>query len=38
MRSAAVLAGSIAPRPVLPPRKLSAMQAFIAGGGKPEIF
>jgi para-nitrobenzyl esterase len=27
-----------APRPFLPPRKLEAMQAFIAGGGKPGIF
>jgi len=33
-----VLARTMAPRPVLPPRKLSAMQAFIASGGKPGIF
>ncbi|HEY2037562.1 MAG TPA: carboxylesterase family protein [Steroidobacteraceae bacterium] len=33
-----VLASSIAPRPILPPRKLQAMQAFIAGGGKPGIL
>ena len=26
------------PRPILPPRKLGAMQAFIASGGKPGIF
>jgi len=33
-----VLAATPKARPVLPPRKLSAMQAFIAGGGKPGIF
>jgi para-nitrobenzyl esterase len=33
-----VLASSAAPRPILPPRKLEAMQAFIAGGGKPGIL
>ena len=33
-----VLAGSLEPRPVLPPRKLEAMQAFIASGGKPGIL
>ena len=33
-----VLAASLEARPVLPPRKLSAMQAFIASGGKPGIF
>ena len=33
-----VLTRDPAPRPVLPPRKLAAMQAFIAGGGKPGIF
>ncbi|MDE2262605.1 MAG: carboxylesterase family protein, partial [Gammaproteobacteria bacterium] len=33
-----VLAGSARPRPVLPPRKLSAMKAFIASGGRPGIF
>jgi para-nitrobenzyl esterase len=33
-----VLAPSSAPRPMLPPRKLEAMQAFIAGGGKPGIL
>ncbi|HEX8756312.1 MAG TPA: carboxylesterase family protein [Steroidobacteraceae bacterium] len=33
-----VLAAAMQPRPVLPPRKLSAMQAFIAAGGKPGIF
>jgi len=32
------LAQEVAPRPILPPRKLEAMQAFIAGGGKPGIF
>ena len=32
------LARNVAPRPILPPRKLEAMQAFIAGGGKPGIF
>jgi para-nitrobenzyl esterase len=31
-------AGTPRPRAVLPPRKLSAMQAFIASGGKPGIF
>jgi len=33
-----VVSRSLQPQPVLPPRKLSAMQAFIARGGKPEIF
>lgn len=33
-----VLTRSAAPRPVLPPRKLAAMQAFIDSGGKPGIF
>jgi para-nitrobenzyl esterase len=33
-----VLARSTMPRPMLPPRKLEAIQAFIAGGGKPGIF
>ena len=33
-----VLARNPAPRPILPPRKFQAMQAFIAGGGKPGIF
>jgi para-nitrobenzyl esterase len=33
-----VLAHSIAPRPLLPPGKLTAVQAFIASGGKPDIF
>ncbi|HEU5443124.1 MAG TPA: carboxylesterase family protein [Steroidobacteraceae bacterium] len=33
-----VLSGAMQPRPVLPPRKLRAMQAFIAAGGKPGIF
>lgn len=33
-----VLAGSARPRPVLPQAKLSAMQAFIASGGKPGIL
>ncbi|MFI4885865.1 MAG: carboxylesterase/lipase family protein [Steroidobacterales bacterium] len=33
-----VVAAAMQPRPVLPPRKLSAMQAFIAAGGKPGIF
>ena len=33
-----VLTRNIAPRPMLPPRKLEAMQAFIAGGGKPGIL
>ena len=33
-----VLGSRIAPRPMLPPRKLEAMQAFIAAGGKPAIF
>jgi para-nitrobenzyl esterase len=33
-----VLTATPEARPVLPPRKLSAMQAFIAGGGKPGIF
>jgi para-nitrobenzyl esterase len=33
-----VLEPSIEARPVLPPRKLTAMQAFIASGGKPGIF
>jgi para-nitrobenzyl esterase len=32
------LAGTPGPRFVLPPRKLSAMQAFITSGGKPGIF
>src|SRR6185437_5785877 len=32
------LSAAMQPRPVLPPRKLSAMQAFIAAGGKPGIF
>lgn len=32
------LAGTPRPRSVLPPRKLSAMQAFITSGGKPGIF
>lgn len=32
------LAGDVAPRPILPPRKLEAMQAYIAGGGKPGIL
>jgi para-nitrobenzyl esterase len=32
------LARTPRPRSVLPPRKLRAMQAFIAGGGKPGIF
>ena len=33
-----VLAGSLEPRPILPQAKLTAMQAFISGGGKPSIF
>lgn len=33
-----VLAGTMQPQPVLPARKLRAMQAFIASGGKPGIF
>lgn len=33
-----VLAGQLEPRPVLPPSKLSAMEAFTASGGKPDIF
>ena len=33
-----VLAGSATPQPLLPAAKLAAMQAFIAGGGKPGIF
>ena len=33
-----VLARSLAPRAMLPPRKLEAMQAFIAGGGQPGIL
>lgn len=33
-----VLAGNIAPQPVLPPRKLRIMQTLIASGGKPGIF
>jgi len=33
-----VLARTAEPRPVLPPRKLEAMQSFIASGGKPGIF
>lgn len=33
-----VLGRNPVPRPVLPPRKLAAMQAFIASGGKPGIF
>jgi len=33
-----VLARTMQPRSVLPPRKLRAMQAFIASGGKPGIF
>ncbi|MDE2450147.1 MAG: carboxylesterase family protein [Gammaproteobacteria bacterium] len=33
-----VLTSSPGPRPVLPPRKLGAMQAFIASGGKPGIL
>jgi para-nitrobenzyl esterase len=33
-----VLADSVRPRPVLPPRKLRAMRAFIASGGKPGIL
>ena len=32
------LAGGTAPRLVLPPRKLQAMQSFIAAGGRPGIF
>jgi para-nitrobenzyl esterase len=33
-----VLRRSVAPRPILPPRKLEAMQVFMASGGKPGIF
>jgi para-nitrobenzyl esterase len=33
-----VLTRAMRPRPVLPPRKLRAMQSFIASGGKPGIF
>ena len=33
-----LLSPTMSPRPVLPRRKLSAMQAFIASGGKPGIF
>jgi para-nitrobenzyl esterase len=33
-----VLASDMHPRPVLPPRMMEAMQAFIAGGGKPGIL
>jgi para-nitrobenzyl esterase len=33
-----VLSRTLQPRSVLPPRKLGAMQAFIASGGKPGIF
>ena len=33
-----VLARRAEPRPVLPPQKLEAMQAFIASGGRPGIF
>ena len=33
-----VLARTLEPLPVLPPRKLRAMQAFLAAGGKPGIF
>jgi para-nitrobenzyl esterase len=33
-----VLARTPQPRSVLAPRKLEAMQAFIASGGKPGIF
>ena len=33
-----VLARTLEPRPVLPPRKLEAMRAFMAAGGKPGIF
>jgi para-nitrobenzyl esterase len=33
-----VLARTLEPRPVLPPRKLVAIQAFLAAGGKPGIF
>jgi para-nitrobenzyl esterase len=33
-----VLTRTMQPRPMLPPRKLSAMQSFIASGGKPGIF
>jgi para-nitrobenzyl esterase len=33
-----VITQTMRPLPVLPPRKLRAMQTFIAGGGKPGIF
>lgn len=33
-----VLTDPIGPRAILPPRKLTLMQAFIAGGGKPSMF
>lgn len=33
-----VLGPRLAPRATLPPRKLEAMKAFIAGGGRPNIF
>lgn len=33
-----VVTDTLQPRAVLPPRKLRAMQTFIAGGGKPGIF
>jgi para-nitrobenzyl esterase len=33
-----VLARTLEPRPVLPLRKLVAIQAFLAAGGKPGIF
>lgn len=33
-----VITQTTRPLPVLPPRKLRAMQTFIAGGGKPGIF
>jgi hypothetical protein len=33
-----VVTDTLQPRAVFPPRKLQAMQTFIAGGGKPGIF
>jgi hypothetical protein len=33
-----VIAKTMRPLPVLPPRELRAMQTFITGGGNPGIF